>query len=202
MVLAELGAKITNAIRTMTSKTVIDEETVDAMLKEIGTALLSADVNVRLVATLRKNIKASIDFDQMASGINKRRVIQKVPSVPRRPSPPRPCSTSSAACSTPARSRSPPRRAGTTSSCSSASRAPARPQPAPSSRSTTSGRAGRRRLCARTRSVRVRLTNLNKTRPRRRCLFTAGHPAPVGSSCAQLHGDGPGQDRRRWCRGV
>ncbi len=36
MVLAELGGRITNALRTMTSNTVIDEEAVDNMLKEIA----------------------------------------------------------------------------------------------------------------------------------------------------------------------
>lgn len=42
MVLAELGGRITNALRTMTSNTVIDEETVDNMLKEIAAVGLSA----------------------------------------------------------------------------------------------------------------------------------------------------------------
>ena len=36
MVLAELGGRITSALRTMTAHTVIDEEAVDTMLKEIA----------------------------------------------------------------------------------------------------------------------------------------------------------------------
>ena len=36
MVLAELGNRITNALRTMSVSTVIDEEVLDAMLKDIG----------------------------------------------------------------------------------------------------------------------------------------------------------------------
>jgi len=36
MVLAELGSKLATAMRSMTANTVIDEETVDNMLKEIA----------------------------------------------------------------------------------------------------------------------------------------------------------------------
>lgn len=46
------------------------------MLKEICLALLEADVNVVLVKRLRENVKSVIDFDEMAGGLNKRRIIQ------------------------------------------------------------------------------------------------------------------------------
>ena len=46
------------------------------MLKEICTALLEADVNVKLVGRLRQNVRAAIDFEEMAAGLNKRRIIQ------------------------------------------------------------------------------------------------------------------------------
>ena len=46
------------------------------MLKEICTALLEADVNVKLVLRLRENVKSAIDFEEMAAGLNKRRIIQ------------------------------------------------------------------------------------------------------------------------------
>lgn len=46
------------------------------MLKEICAALLEADVNIRLVKKLRENVRAVIDFDDMAGGLNKRRMIQ------------------------------------------------------------------------------------------------------------------------------
>jgi signal recognition particle subunit SRP54 len=46
------------------------------MLKEVCTALLEADCNIRLVKQLRENVKAVIDFDEMAGGLNKRRMIQ------------------------------------------------------------------------------------------------------------------------------
>ena len=46
------------------------------MLKEVCAALLEADVNVRMVNTLRQNVRSAIDFDNMAAGLNKRRIIQ------------------------------------------------------------------------------------------------------------------------------
>lgn len=46
------------------------------MLKEICLALLEADVNVVLVKRLRENVRSVIDFDEMAGGLNKRRMIQ------------------------------------------------------------------------------------------------------------------------------
>lgn len=47
------------------------------MLKEVCAALLEADVNIRLVKKLRENVRAVIDFDEMAGGLNKRRLIQR-----------------------------------------------------------------------------------------------------------------------------
>ena len=46
------------------------------MLKEICSALLEADVNVRLVSELRKNIKQKITFKDSVSSVNRRRYIQ------------------------------------------------------------------------------------------------------------------------------
>jgi signal recognition particle subunit SRP54 len=76
MVLADLGRKITSALRSLSSATVINEEVLDSMLKEICAALLSADVNVCLVKKLRDNVRSVIDFEDMAAGLNKRRMIQ------------------------------------------------------------------------------------------------------------------------------
>ncbi len=39
---------------------------------------MSADVNFKLVMQLRANIKSKVNIEEMASGINKRRVIQRV----------------------------------------------------------------------------------------------------------------------------
>lgn len=46
------------------------------MLKEICAALLEADVNIKLVKKLRENVRAVIDFEEMAGGLNKRKMIQ------------------------------------------------------------------------------------------------------------------------------
>lgn len=48
------------------------------MVKEICAALLEADVNVKLVGSLRKSIKASVNLKDLAPGVNKKRLIQKV----------------------------------------------------------------------------------------------------------------------------
>lgn len=98
MVLADLGRKITTALHSLSKATIINEEVsttklknkekkflhqlifvkqvLNAMLKEICTALLEADCNIRLVKQLRENVRAVIDFDEMAGGLNKRRMIQ------------------------------------------------------------------------------------------------------------------------------
>uniref|UniRef100_A0A914VXH0 Signal recognition particle 54 kDa protein n=1 Tax=Plectus sambesii TaxID=2011161 RepID=A0A914VXH0_9BILA len=47
------------------------------MLKEVCAALLESDVNIRLVKQLRENVKTQINFDEMAGGVNKRRLIQR-----------------------------------------------------------------------------------------------------------------------------
>ena len=78
MVLAELGSQITNALLKMRNSTIIDQTVIDEMLKEICNALIGADVNVKLVLKLRTNIKSSLNLEEIASGINKRKLIQKV----------------------------------------------------------------------------------------------------------------------------
>lgn len=77
MVLLELGNRITSALRTMANSTIIDMSVVDDMLKEICNALVASDVNVKLVMQLRKNIRDSINLEEMASGINKRKMVQQ-----------------------------------------------------------------------------------------------------------------------------
>ena len=47
------------------------------MIKEICAALLEADVNVKLVGTLRKSIKAAVNFKDLPPAVNKKRLIQK-----------------------------------------------------------------------------------------------------------------------------
>lgn len=78
MVLADLGQKITSALRSLGNATIINQEVLDSLLDQIVRALISADVNIGLVKTLRDNVKQVIDFEEMPQGLNKRRMIQMV----------------------------------------------------------------------------------------------------------------------------
>lgn len=55
MVLAELGQKITSALNKLNKVTVIDEDVLNECLKDITTALLQSDVNVKYVLKLKSN---------------------------------------------------------------------------------------------------------------------------------------------------
>ena len=78
MVLAELGQKITSALRKLNAATVIDEAVLSEVLKEICNALLGADVNIKQVVTLRTNVMNQVKLLQTnSSAANLRRIIQK-----------------------------------------------------------------------------------------------------------------------------
>ncbi|MCJ1354537.1 MAG: Signal recognition particle [Icmadophila ericetorum] len=78
MVLQDLGRRINAAVSDLTRSSNVDEKAFDDMLKEICSALLSADVNVKLVGHLRKSIKAAVNFSSLPPHTNKKRLIQKV----------------------------------------------------------------------------------------------------------------------------
>lgn len=77
MVLQDLGRRINTAVSDLTRSATVDEKAFDGMIKEICAALLEADVNVKLVGNLRKSIRGSVNFKEMAPGLNKKRIIQK-----------------------------------------------------------------------------------------------------------------------------
>jgi hypothetical protein len=77
MVLNELGSKIADALASISNAETIDEKVLDACLKEIATALLQADVNVKLVMNLRNNVKARANNADKGAGLNKRKIIDK-----------------------------------------------------------------------------------------------------------------------------
>ncbi|RKF55686.1 Signal recognition particle 54 kDa protein-like protein [Golovinomyces cichoracearum] len=77
MVLQDLGRRINAAVSDLTRSSNVDEKVFDGMIKEICAALLEADVNVKLVGNLRKSIKSTVNFKDLAPGVNKKRVIQK-----------------------------------------------------------------------------------------------------------------------------
>ena len=54
MVLNELGSTIAKALANITSAETIDDKLLDSVLKDICTALLQADINVKLVMNLRQ----------------------------------------------------------------------------------------------------------------------------------------------------
>ena len=78
MVLAELGQRLTTALRRLNTSTVVDDEVVTAILSDISRSLLESDVNVRIVVALRNTIKSRLNFEEEAMGTNKRKLVQKV----------------------------------------------------------------------------------------------------------------------------
>ncbi|THY32040.1 signal recognition particle protein [Aureobasidium pullulans] len=77
MVLQDLGRRINAAVNDLTRSATLDEKAFDGMIKEICNALVEADVNIKLVAGLRNSIKKSVNFKELAPGVNKKRIIQK-----------------------------------------------------------------------------------------------------------------------------
>ncbi|GJQ09940.1 hypothetical protein GpartN1_g1731.t1 [Galdieria partita] len=77
MVLSELGKKISGALRKLANRTVVDEEALNEMLNEVSRALLEADVNVKLVQALRQSVKRKVNLEELAAGVNRRKLIQK-----------------------------------------------------------------------------------------------------------------------------
>ena len=77
MVLGDLGSKINSALKSLSSAPIIDEKSLELLLKDICAALLESDVHVKLVQTLRKNIKQLVNLEELAGGVNRRKIIQK-----------------------------------------------------------------------------------------------------------------------------
>lgn len=82
MVLQELGGKLTSALRRLHTDTVVDRETIKAVVGDICRALLESDVNVQMVMKLRKNVEAKAESLALAeegatAGAAQRRSIQK-----------------------------------------------------------------------------------------------------------------------------
>lgn len=78
MVLAELGNRLTTALKKLNTTTVVDDEVVATILQDISRALLESDVNIHIVKSLRSSIKDRVNLEQEAAGINKRKLIQRV----------------------------------------------------------------------------------------------------------------------------
>ena len=81
MVLAELGGKITRALQTMASASIIDDEVINKLTSTLAMALLQADVDIKLVKQMQNNIKTACAIEETAAGTNKRKMIQHVSSA-------------------------------------------------------------------------------------------------------------------------
>ena len=80
MVLQELGGKLTSALRRLQTESVVDKETIKAVVGDICRALLESDVNVQMVMKLRKNVEAKakdLAVEGASAGAAQRRSIQK-----------------------------------------------------------------------------------------------------------------------------
>lgn len=77
MVLGELGAKITNALKKLQSKNVIDESSLNELLTEIAGALLTSDVNIKYISKLRDTVrtKVTLQMNTEIGSANLRRLI-------------------------------------------------------------------------------------------------------------------------------
>ncbi|GEQ66913.1 hypothetical protein JCM33374_g576 [Metschnikowia sp. JCM 33374] len=78
MVLADLGSRLRDALGAVESAS---ETEIQSMIKDLCSALLESDVNVRLVAKLRENIRAKIATEiksETESASNKRKKLQKI----------------------------------------------------------------------------------------------------------------------------
>lgn len=78
MVLQDLGNRLTLALKKLNASTIVDDEVVTAVIQDISRALLESDVNVKIVGALRNNIKAKLNLEGEAMGINKRKLVHKV----------------------------------------------------------------------------------------------------------------------------
>jgi signal recognition particle subunit SRP54 len=61
MVLAELGGKLRDSLRKLHSSSGVTKNELNGLLGDIARALIEADVNVKLVMTLRDNIKKKVE---------------------------------------------------------------------------------------------------------------------------------------------
>ena len=77
MVLEELGGKLSNALKSLSTANQIDKAAFDAVLKEITNALMQSDVELSLVMRVRQNIAKKVNISELSAGIDKRAVIEK-----------------------------------------------------------------------------------------------------------------------------
>ena len=77
MVLGQLGTRISNALKKLQEKPIIDEEAIKECLSEIVKALLQADVNAAYIKKLREQVMLQVNLEADAAGNNKRKIVQR-----------------------------------------------------------------------------------------------------------------------------
>lgn len=85
MVLADLGRRLNQAFADLQRQPIVDEGTIDALLKNVSNALLASDVNVRLVQKLRQDVKDEVrsllndkDKGEKMSDVQRKNQVQRV----------------------------------------------------------------------------------------------------------------------------
>ncbi|KAF7112779.1 hypothetical protein RHSIM_RhsimUnG0193900 [Rhododendron simsii] len=79
---SRIRGSISRALQQKGNATIIDEKVFNECLNEIARALLQADVQFKLVHDLQTNIKKIVNFDHLAAGLNKRKIIQQIRTPP------------------------------------------------------------------------------------------------------------------------
>jgi signal recognition particle subunit SRP54 len=78
MVLDRLGSSLNDALKKVFRAPVMDEKTVKELVRDIQRALLQADVNVKLVLEVSKNIEERALKDKVPPGVSRREQVVKV----------------------------------------------------------------------------------------------------------------------------
>ncbi|MCQ2376930.1 MAG: signal recognition particle protein Srp54 [Methanocorpusculum sp.] len=73
-----LSSSLKDALRKLAGKTIIDRAAVDELVKDLQRALLTADVNVKLVMQLSQRVKARALDEELPKGINAREHVLRI----------------------------------------------------------------------------------------------------------------------------
>ena len=78
MVMDKLSSTLKNTLSKITGATFIDENLVNEIVKDIQRALLTSDVNVKLVFELSKNIKERALKEKAPKGVGQKEFLVKI----------------------------------------------------------------------------------------------------------------------------
>ena len=73
-----LSSSLKDALRKLAGKTIIDRAAVDELVKDLQRALLTSDVNVKLVMQLSQRVKARALDEELPKGINAREHVLRI----------------------------------------------------------------------------------------------------------------------------